>query len=117
MSYEVQVLNQSHPTARKEHRCMYCGGVIHKGEKYQRSTNLYDGTVYDWITHDKCEEVARLLDMYDRNWDDGLNADDFNEYVWEAVNELDPDGEQTAECKTIEQRVDWLLAHKELLKD
>ena len=92
---------------------MYCGGVIHKGEKYQRSTNLYDGTVYDWVTHEKCEELASELEMYDRNWDDGLNQDDFCEYVSEAINYIDPEGERTADCKTYEQKVEWLLAHKD----
>ncbi len=111
---EVQVLSQSHPTARKEHRCMYCGGVIHKGEKYQRSTNLYNGTVYDWVTHDKCEEIAELLDMYRRTWDDGLTADGFGEFVWDAICDFFPDSDEACDMST-EERVDWLLAHKDKL--
>ena len=112
---EVQVLNQSHPVARKEHRCMYCGGVIHKGEKYQRSTNVYDGRVYDWVTHEKCEEIAELLNMYGRTWDDGLTQPAFDEFVWDAICDFFPDSDEACDM-SIEERVDWLLAHKELLK-
>lgn len=34
----ITELNRSCPTARKEHRCMYCGGTIKVGEKYERQT-------------------------------------------------------------------------------
>ena len=41
----MEVLRNITPVARKEHRCEFCGGVIHVGEKYNRQTNVYDGSI------------------------------------------------------------------------
>lgn len=45
----MKVLRDKTPIARKEHRCEFCGEVIHVGEKYNRQTNVYDGCIYDWV--------------------------------------------------------------------
>lgn len=42
----MNVLKNTTPTARKEHKCDFCSGVISIGEKYDRQTNVYDGRVY-----------------------------------------------------------------------
>ena len=34
----METLRNVQPTARKEHKCEYCGGIIHVGEKYDRQT-------------------------------------------------------------------------------
>ena len=47
----METLRNVQPTARKEHKCEYCGGIIHVGEKYDRQTNVFDGHIYDWICH------------------------------------------------------------------
>lgn len=74
------ILKELTPIARKEHICMYCGCKIAVGEKYQRDTLIYDGTIYDWVAHTDCHSIASELDMYD--WvDDGLSGEDFREYV------------------------------------
>ena len=67
----MTVLRDKTPVARKEHRCNFCGGVISVGEKYNRQTNVYDGRVYDWVSHCECSELAYELDMYD-DCDEGL---------------------------------------------
>ena len=36
MNYEITMLKDGHPTARKEHKCMFCGRIIRKGEKYMK---------------------------------------------------------------------------------
>ncbi len=41
------VLKQIYPTARKEHQCYFCGGIINKGEKYFRQSVECDGSVDD----------------------------------------------------------------------
>ena len=85
MNYEITMLKDGHPTARKEHECMFCGRIIRKGEKYHRSTFVYDD-VYDWVECDKCEFVACELNMYDDcNNVDGLSADVFQENINEYV--------------------------------
>ena len=58
-------LREAYPTAKKEHICEFCACKIQPGQKYVRQTNIYDGTVYDFVTHQECKEVAHELRMYD----------------------------------------------------
>ena len=104
----VEVLKTKTPTAKKEHECNYCSGKIEVGEKYERVTCLFDGTVYDWISHLACSEVASKLDMYDRCWDEGLSEDAFREFIDEYVYEKHYDDELDDIAK------DWQLPYKEL---
>lgn len=61
----MKVLRNETLVARKEHRCDFCGEVISVGEKYNRQTNVYDGRVYDWVSHSECSKLAYELDMFD----------------------------------------------------
>ena len=45
----MKVLRLIKPIANKEHKCMFCGGIIKKGEQYERQTNINDGSIYDWV--------------------------------------------------------------------
>lgn len=80
------ILRETFPIARKEHTCEFCFGKIQIGQKYVRQTNVYEGSVYDFITHQECSEVTSELDMYDDCDDEGLNDEQFreglNEYVY-----------------------------------
>ena len=50
--------NERYQTARKEHRCCECGGVIKPKERYQLITGKWD-----WIeTYKTCEKCADLRD-------------------------------------------------------
>lgn len=80
------ILKEIYPTAKKEHRCEFCCEKIAIGQKYVRQTNVYDGVVYDFITHQECKEVARELRMYDDCGDEGLDGESFCEYLNEYVN-------------------------------
>ena len=76
------MLKESHPIARKEHLCEFCGCKINKGQKYHRQTNVYDDCIYDWIEHEECGQIASELDMYDEyNYDEGLSSEDFEEIL------------------------------------
>lgn len=44
------------PVARKEHRCIYCGGPILVGERYTQQTGIYDGEPYRSRYHAECYE-------------------------------------------------------------
>jgi len=44
----------THPKARKEHRCIYCGGPIVVGEQYTQQTGYYDGEAYTNRYHAEC---------------------------------------------------------------
>lgn len=80
------MIDIAHPTARKEHICMYCGCKIQIGQKYERQTNIFEGQIYDFINHEECSKVAYELDMYDDCDDCGLDGERFREYLYEYVN-------------------------------
>lgn len=105
----MQVLRNLTPTACKEHKCEFCGGVIAIGEKYERQTNNYDGKLYDWVCHCECSQVASELRMFDY-CDEGLDRDDFieslNQYVYD--NHYDEEIDDIAK--------DWQLPCHELVK-
>lgn len=81
----LTVLRETYPTARKEHVCEFCGEKIAIGQKYVRQTTIYDGTIYDFVTHRECEEVAHKLRMYDDCDDEGLDGESFRENLKEYV--------------------------------
>ncbi len=65
------------PTAKKEHKCDLCGGVIKIGEKYCRNTGVYISEFYDDKHHIECE---RIIHKY-------CNDQDEYEYEADAVND------------------------------
>ena len=73
----ITELKRSYPTAKKEHKCMCCGGVINVGDKYERQTNIYDGQIYDWVSHLECQKIAGLLNMFDYDMGDGVDEECF----------------------------------------
>ncbi|MBR2399561.1 MAG: hypothetical protein IKA96_06355 [Alistipes sp.] len=73
----VTELNKSYPTARKEHRCSWCGGTIKVGEKYERSTLIYDGQIYDFVCHLECRKATELLNVFDYDMGDGVDEECF----------------------------------------
>lgn len=77
------VLEQTNPTARKEHTCDFCGGVIRRGEIYFRST-IVDGQLYTCKVHDLCQTLANFLCEYD---DDGIEAEYWKDVVSESYME------------------------------
>lgn len=98
----IEVLRNKTPVARKEHRCEFCGEVIHVGEKYNRQSNVYDGRIYDWVSHCVCSKLAYELDMFD-DCDEGLDGDGFvdrlNQYVYDKQNCLDANSPFTEQPK------------------
>ena len=84
----VTTIKESHPIARKEHLCEFCGCKINKGQKYYRQTNIFDGRIYDWIEHEECREIASELDMYDEcDYDEGLSTDLFKEILYDYIDQ------------------------------
>lgn len=74
----MTTLRTSHPKAKKEHRCMFCGCKIQVGEQYERQTNTDGGEIYDWIGHQDCVDLALDLDMHDGLCsDEGLTSESF----------------------------------------
>lgn len=62
----LDFFNQSFPTARKEHKCSLCGGIVCIGEKYSRYSGKYDGEMFDMKHHLMCREIiCRFCDDTD----------------------------------------------------
>lgn len=45
------------PKAKKEYRCIECHGVIPAGEKYSKTSSLYDGS---WMHYRFCQDCCNL---------------------------------------------------------
>jgi hypothetical protein len=54
------VYEETHPEARKKHKCCECGRVINKGEKYQKVKGCWYG---EWSTYQTCEECEKDWDV------------------------------------------------------
>ena len=88
---------------------MFCGGIIEVGEKYDRQTCVYDNSIYDWIAHRECSCIASKLDMFN-DCDEGLNGEDFREYINQYVydNHYDNDIDDIAK--------NWQLPYRDLVR-
>ena len=96
------LIKELHPTARKEHQCMFCGCKIEVGEQYQRSTLKYEDDIYDWVNHEDCNTLTGLLDMYG-HCDEGICKDDFEFAVQEYLVENYYDEQLDAVCEDVDK--------------
>lgn len=111
----VAVLKDWHPTARKEHQCPFCAHIIKPGEKYHRQTVAYDGTVYDNILCEECNEVLGLLYEY-WEYEDLTGSEEFMERVWDVLESYMPK-EEVHKMTNHEQVVEVLKHKDEILKE
>ena len=81
----LRVLKEIRPTAKKTHICEFCACKIIPGQKYFRQTCLYDGEVYDVITHQECADLASKRNLYYDCDDGGLDGDSFRATLEEYV--------------------------------
>jgi len=105
------ILRETYPTAKKEHRCEFCCEKIAIGQKYVRQTNVYDGVVYDFVTHQECKDVAHELKMYDGCDDSGLDGESFRVDIECYVYANHYDDEKNDICSDWQQ-----LSHYEIAK-
>ena len=86
-------LRTSTPTARKPQRCDWCYGPIQPGERYHRSTNIYDDRLYDWIACRACEALCVTVWEWAYRPDEGIGEDTYAEWAQDHCD--DPEfGEQ-----------------------
>lgn len=92
----LEKLHATTPTAKKEHTCSFCGGVIPVGERYNRDTMTYDGHIYEWVSHMHCMEMLRALDIepYDEGVDQSTFCEAIDDYVYR--NHYDDDADDIA---------------------
>lgn len=77
----MQTLRHATPTARKPHRCDCCCGTIQPGEKYHRSTNIYDDQLYDWVACMACDGIVATVWEWVGRPDEGISEDSFAEWA------------------------------------
>lgn len=59
----------THPKARKEHCCIYCGGPILAGEQYTQQTGFFEGDPYRNRYHNECYETCADEYSYYGEWE------------------------------------------------
>lgn len=71
---------QAWRTARKEHRCCECRRAIGRGERYEVTTGLADGTWCTWRVCEHCRAAARWLDVMCGGWPFTCLGDELREH-------------------------------------
>ncbi|MGV8912218.1 MAG: hypothetical protein ACOH14_06320 [Rhodoglobus sp.] len=62
--------------------------AVRPGERYDRSTYLDDGSVYDWVSCLLCKAVTDLVFEWAPYGDDGISPDDYREWATEMCNDV-----------------------------
>ena len=94
-----QLLRDTTPTARKQHRCSSCRGPINVGEKYSRATLIYDEAIYDWLDCPACVADSITNRVYDwSNSADGVTHEGAYEWAVEQVIHGNPDDQRAAKA-------------------
>ena len=84
-----ELLKRLTPVARKPHLCNCCGSMaVSPGERYDRSTWLYDGSVYDWVQCAPCKAVTDLVFDWVVEVDEGISRDDYRAWATEMSNDV-----------------------------
>ena len=67
MSYSL--LSETRPTARKDHRCIWCGQKISKGEQYVAERSVFDGEMQNHHWHQECLEDCHIAFANECEWE------------------------------------------------
>jgi hypothetical protein len=59
------VLSKTHPVARKEHTCEWCGEPIVEGEKHEKNVLIHDGELQSWRAHNECIHMMSCVEAED----------------------------------------------------
>jgi hypothetical protein len=68
-------------TARREHKCSECRGIIRKGERYEVSAGLSEGSWYGAKTCERCSIAREWLIVVCSGYLVGFCADDLVEHA------------------------------------
>lgn len=94
----VELIHEATITARKEHRCSFCGEQIQKGEQYHRAALKYDN-IYTWKSHLDCLHIS--AEICDEG--DGVSEADFRNFIEDCTFDFKCSGcpyyKNEAECK------------------
>lgn len=67
MSYCL--FSETKPVARKDHKCIWCGQRIPKGEQYVAERSVFDGEMQNHHWHQECLADARENNDKYGEWD------------------------------------------------
>lgn len=70
------ILNIQHPIARRRRKCELCECAIEAGQRYERQTISANGSVYDFVCHEECSELATDL-RFQKTLEKFADADSF----------------------------------------
>lgn len=56
--------NHTHPVARKEYRCEWCGEKILRGEKHFKYAGMWEGDFQNYRMHLECENACSFENSY-----------------------------------------------------
>lgn len=62
-----QILSSGHRTARKQHRCIWCGEAIEPKTRYAHTAGIFDGEFQDNKFHVECDDACA---RYFRDYND-----------------------------------------------
>lgn len=81
----METLTDEIRTARKQHRCNWCGNPIQKGEKYRHCVNVDGGFLWHFKEHLRCNEIFEAFYKKEKP-----NPEECTQYFFEeeAVEEL-----------------------------
>lgn len=89
----VERIKESFPVSRGKVRCSCCLSAIPKGTKYSRSTNIFDGRIYDFLTCAECERIfPDVWQWWSLSYDEGIGSDEFDE--WASENQDKPGAQE-----------------------
>lgn len=84
-----ELLKRLTPVARKSHLCSCCHTLaVRPGERYDRSTYLFDGRVYDWVLCALCKSLAPMVWHWADVSAEGIGRDTYFEWATEMTNDV-----------------------------
>lgn len=104
-----QILRDTHPVARKTHRCSLCFTKIQPGEQYRRTVLLGDDGLYEWLSCQPCEAVAVQVVAWLADPREGYTEEDAAE--WSRAHLGDPEQGALADAyltRILVARTEWL---------
>lgn len=79
-----ELLRNSQPTARKEHKCSECGRIISKGERYTFEVTLFDKQIWQYKFCSHCILIRKWLEKQCGGWMYDAILEDFHEHQYES---------------------------------
>jgi hypothetical protein len=78
------ILHMKRPRSRGHVTCDMCGNTVPRGVRYKRIEMPDMGTIVTTIVCDECDECANLCMSESDMWDDGVTADDIQEWALQS---------------------------------